>query len=55
MESINTGCLVTGQALEGKLKIYELEITDTSKMLIISAEPADEESDPDIYVGINNP
>lgn len=41
--------------MEGKLKVYELEIVDNTKMLVISAEPADEESDPDIYVGVNDP
>jgi len=41
--------------MEGKIKVYELDVQDNGKMLVVSAEPADEESDPDIYVGVNDP
>jgi hypothetical protein len=54
-ETLEVGKTVVGMCEGGDFKYYTVEITDTSHMLIItydshSAEPANDSSDPDIYV-----
>lgn len=55
LEALEIGPQVIGQAEGNSYKRYKLEVYDCSNMLVITAEPADEASDPDIYVSNSSP
>lgn len=59
-EALAAGLQVIGRAAGSTFKYYTFEVTDASQMLTIlyapaSAEPYNEESDPDVYVSNRHP
>lgn len=60
LESLAPGLQVIGRATGSSFKYYSFEVSDTTQMLTIrclpcSAEPYNDESDPDIYVSNRHP
>jgi hypothetical protein len=55
LEELGFAQEVIGSAEGNSFKRYRLEVTDTTRMLVITAQPYDEVSDPDIYVSNVNP
>lgn len=53
-KEIQIGERYEGEVEEGQLALYKFELEDAGKMITVIVEPLNEQSDPDLYVKVND-